>query len=81
MMDHLTAVARGLEPANLLLTNAKLVNVFSGEIYPTNVAISGEWIAGVDQAYTQGKEITRFRRPFSPSGVNQWAFPSGEFFF
>lgn len=57
MMDHLTAVARGLEPANLLLTNAKLVNVFSGEIYPTNVAISGEWIAGVDQAYTQGKEI------------------------
>jgi len=55
-MDHLTAVARGLEPADLLLTNANLVNVLSGEIYPTNVAISGEWIAGVDQEYTKGKE-------------------------
>ncbi|MGQ9695667.1 MAG: adenine deaminase [Thermodesulfobacteriota bacterium] len=56
-MNHLTAVARGLEPADLLLVNAHLVNVFSAEIYPTNVAISGAWIAGVGQEYTQGKEI------------------------
>lgn len=56
-MDHLTAVARGLEPADLLLIKANLVNVFSGEIYPTNVAIAGEWIAGLGQEYTEGKEI------------------------
>ena len=46
-MDRLIDVAKGVIPADLLLKNARMVNVFTREIYPTNVAIAGEWIAGV----------------------------------
>jgi len=34
-----------------------VVNVFSGEIYATNVAIAEEWIGGVGQEYGDGKEV------------------------
>mgnify|MGYP000747769063 CR=1 FL=1 len=33
------AVARGEEPADLLLKDARLVNVLSGEIHPADIAI------------------------------------------
>ncbi len=68
-MDHLTAVARGLEPADLLLTNANLVNAFSGEIYSTNVAISEAMIAGVGREYTQGKDIIDLQGLFLLPGL------------
>ncbi len=48
---HLLAVARGDEPADLLLKNAKVVNVFTGEILEADVALAGEWIAAVGQGY------------------------------
>jgi adenine deaminase len=32
------AAARGQDPVDLLLTNLQLVNVFSGEIYPSEIA-------------------------------------------
>ena len=35
------AAARGEHPADLLLTNLQLVNVFTGEVYPTEIAIKG----------------------------------------
>lgn len=41
------AVARGDEPADLLLRNARLVNVLSGEIHPADIAVAGPVIAGV----------------------------------
>jgi len=34
-------------PVDILLTGGKLVNVFSGEIYPENIAIKGEKIVGL----------------------------------
>jgi len=40
-------MARGDEPADLVLRNAQLVNVFSGEIEATDIAIGGEQIVGV----------------------------------
>lgn len=43
----LLAVARGDKPADLLLTNAKIVNVFSGEIIPGAVALKGGRVASV----------------------------------
>ena len=46
----LLAVARGDELADLLLTNAQIVNVFSGDVYAGDVAISGSRIAGVSAA-------------------------------
>src|SRR5438874_7683810 len=46
-MRSLLAVARGDVPADLLLTGGQLVNVLSGEIYPADVAITGDRIAGI----------------------------------
>ncbi|MCK4871590.1 MAG: adenine deaminase [Phycisphaerales bacterium] len=46
-MAKLIAVARGDEPADVILTNARVVNVFTGEIDETSVAIAGRYIAGV----------------------------------
>ncbi len=40
-------VARGEQPADLVLRNAKLVNVCSGECYPADVALCAGRIAGV----------------------------------
>lgn len=68
-MNNLIAVARGLEPADLLLTNLRLVNVLSGEIYLTNIAVAGEWIAGVDQDYRAGKEVVDLEGLFLVPGL------------
>ena len=40
------AIARGEQPAELLFKNAQLVNVLSGEIHPTNVAIEDGRVIG-----------------------------------
>jgi len=53
---HLISVAKGELPADLLLANAKVVNVFTGEIEPGNVAICGDRIAGVGD-YHQAKQV------------------------
>ena len=44
---RLTAVARGDAPADLYVRGGTLLNVYTGEIYPANVAIAGERIAYV----------------------------------
>ena len=40
-LADLIRVARGDEPADLVLRNAQLVNVFSGQVEPADVAIGG----------------------------------------
>ena len=53
--EELVRVAKGESPADLVVTNGKLVNVNSGEIYPADVAIKGGRIAAVgDVAYAVG---------------------------
>ena len=44
--ETLLAVARGDRSADLLLTNARVINVYSGEIVPTDIAIADGRIAG-----------------------------------
>lgn len=56
MTSSLISAARGELPADLLLTNARIVNVFTGEVETGNVAIYGDRIAGVGD-YHQGTEI------------------------
>jgi adenine deaminase len=56
-LHTLIRVARGDTPAEIVLRNAKLVNVYSGEIYPADVAISNALIAGIGTGYTGVKEI------------------------
>ena len=53
----LVAVALGEEPAGLVVNNGKLVNVWSGEIYPAGIAVSGTRIAAIgDVEYCIGPE-------------------------
>ena len=40
------SIARGERPAELLFKNAKLVNVLSGEIHATNVAVDDGRVVG-----------------------------------
>ncbi|HHB90719.1 MAG TPA: adenine deaminase [Anaerolineae bacterium] len=50
-LAELVRYARGDEPAHLLLKNARLVNVLSGEILPADVAVVRSRIVGVGQGY------------------------------
>jgi len=46
-LAELIKVARGDEPADLLLQNAKVVNVFTGDIQETHIAIVHSRIVGL----------------------------------
>jgi adenine deaminase len=50
-MCELLSIARGDAPAELLLANARLVNVYTGEIEIADIAIAGGVIAGVGAGY------------------------------
>ncbi len=45
--QHKLRIARGEEPAEVVFQNANLVNVLSGEIYRTNVAVADGRVVGV----------------------------------
>jgi adenine deaminase len=55
-LSRLIAVARGKTPADLVLKNGTVVNVFSGETYPADVAICDETIAGIG-SYSGENEV------------------------
>ena len=55
-LAHLISVAKGELPADTILANAKVVNVFTGEAEPGNVAICGGRIAGVGD-YRHAKQV------------------------
>ena len=44
-------------PADLVLKNAKLVNVLSEEIYETDIAITDGKVAGISKDYKGKEEI------------------------
>src|SRR5213079_2798090 len=44
---RLIDVARGARPADLVIRGGTLLNVYTGELYPANVAVAGERIAYV----------------------------------
>ena len=56
-LNDMIRAARGDVPADLLLHNARLVNVYSGEIYPADVAIYNGRIVGVGPGYSAQREI------------------------
>jgi len=45
------ALAKGQESADLVVKNAKIINVFSGEIHQTDVAIADEMFVGFGKGY------------------------------
>jgi adenine deaminase len=56
-LSQLVRVARGDMPADLVLRNAKLVNVYSGEIHPADVAIYGARVAAIGAGYVAHEEM------------------------
>jgi adenine deaminase len=60
-LADLIKVARGDEPADLLLKNAKVVNVFTGDIDETNIAIVHSRIAGLGDYQARQVEDLRGR--------------------
>lgn len=68
-LRELIAVARGQREATLLLKNAQLVNVLSGEIMSTNVAIYEDLVAGVGTEYTEAAQIVDLKGRFLMPGL------------
>jgi adenine deaminase len=67
---RLLAAARGDESSDLLLENARLVNVFSAEIYETAIAISGSRIAGLGPGYRAKRSLDLEGRFVAPGLID-----------
>ena len=59
-LERLISVARGDEPADLVLNNGQVVDMICGEIYPTAIAVAEGHIAGLGEGY-QGAEVVDLR--------------------
>jgi len=69
-LPDLIAVARGDRPADLLLKNASIVNVFTSSIEESSVAVYGGRIAGIGD-YTEAGEVIDLKGAFlSPGFIN-----------
>jgi adenine deaminase len=55
--NHLLAVARGDEPADLLLRGGRVVNVFSGAIEEVDIAIVDGLVAGLGAGYVAREAV------------------------
>ncbi|MFC1910722.1 adenine deaminase [Chloroflexota bacterium] len=64
----LIRVAKGESPADLVLANARIVNVFTGEIEPGNVAIYGDRIAGVGD-YANARQVIDVKDSYIAPGL------------
>lgn len=69
LVDRLSA-ARGDKPTGLALRNARLVNVWTGEIYLTDVLVEGAHIAAVGQGYAAEREIDLGGRYLCPGFID-----------
>lgn len=79
MGNALLSVAKGDHPADLVVKNGQIVNVYSGEVYPGGVAVFGEKIAAVgDVDYCVGpntKVIDAKGRYLTPGFVDGHIHP------
>jgi len=68
--SRLISVAKGELPADLILANARVVNVFSGEVEPGNVAICGDRIAGIGDYHRAKQVLDLGNRYLAPGLIN-----------
>ena len=69
-LPDLIAVARGDKPANLVLKNASIINVFTSSIEKSSVAVYNGRIAGIGD-YTDGQSTVDLRGAYlSPGFIN-----------
>lgn len=63
-------VAAGRKPAELLLKNARIVNVLSHEIQTTDIAIHGDRIAGIGAGYLADRTVDLGGRHVCPGFID-----------
>jgi adenine deaminase len=68
--EELLEVARGDRPADTVLTGARLVNVFSGEILETEIALAGGRVAGVGAGYDGAERVDLGGRYVAPGLID-----------
>ncbi|MEE9583369.1 MAG: adenine deaminase [Dehalococcoidales bacterium] len=69
-LARLIKVAKGESPADLVLANARVINVFTGEIEAGNVAIYGGMIAGVGDYHQARQVIDLAGKYLAPGFIN-----------
>jgi len=69
-VPKLISIARGLTPADLVLANARIVNVFTGEIETGDVAIKDGYIAGIGDYVNASQIIDLQYRFVLPGFIN-----------
>lgn len=70
ILPHLLAVARGDQPADLVLRGGRLVNVMSGEVHRTDVAVVGGMIAGLGEGYAAREVLDLDGRFVAPGFID-----------
>ena len=68
--SKLISVARGNSPADLILSNARVINTFTGEVETGNVAIFGGKIAGIGDYHNAKETIDLKGRYLAPGLIN-----------
>jgi adenine deaminase len=66
-LDRMIRVARGLEPAELSLKNARLVNVLSGEIHRAEIAVADGYVVGIGEY--DAKEVVDLKGAYLCPGL------------
>lgn len=69
-IETIIKVARGEEPADLVIKNANVINVLSGDFHKDDVAIVGNRIVGIGKGYTGKQEIDIAGAYLSPSFID-----------
>ncbi|MFV0401725.1 MAG: adenine deaminase [Oscillospiraceae bacterium] len=70
MTDRLISVAMGREQPDLVLKNCRIVNVFTGELLPGDIAIADGYIAGVGSYDTPAELVDLGGRVVCPGFIN-----------
>jgi adenine deaminase len=69
-LSNFLPIARGDEPADLALRNGRVINVFTGEIVETDVAIAGNHIVGLGADYEAKEELDMGGRYVCPGLID-----------
>ncbi len=69
IVDRL-AVARQDKPADLILRNAQLINVITGEIYPTDIVIHGRYVVAIGEGYSAENEVDLTGKYVAPGFID-----------
>ncbi len=69
-LERFLSIARGDEPADMVLRNGRVINVFTGEIIHTDVAIAGDTIVGIGSDYEAQEEMDLGGRYICPGLID-----------